>query len=206
MKVKTKISILILCLIFTSCNIYHNMTRQNFKLCYEGLDTGLDTLIDIKGYYPMDVTYSDGSSLNNCKVVFYKDGMFLHNPQLNNISDFGLDYTKVGKYWDWGIYKLSNDTIIGQFLNVSGATSSCESVFYKIIDSHTIQRIYPQSRNNKIIDDVYDYRSLYHYKFSYSSASFVPFKELPSPDNSLAKSKRWFWCEKAEYKKWKKSQ
>jgi len=207
--VDMKIRLIVLACIFsstiTSCFYYGKTTIRKFRLCYENIYTGIDTLIKIDGFYDMNISFCEDKSWNNGKVVFYSNGMFLENPQLENIKEFNLNIETIGKWWNWGVYRLSNDTIIGQTLHIDGATSSCESVYYKIIDSCTIQRIHPVDRSNYYINETYDYRPLYFYKFSYSKAHFVPFDSLPNPDVSKAKSKKWFWCDKKEYKKWKKS-
>ena len=192
-KINIKNILLILSMIFmSSCYVYHKSTINKLELCYNGTYSGIDTLIDIKGYYKMDLNYSDEKEKINNTVVFYDDGMFLFNPSLEymRMNSINLDDSGGGQ---WGNYKLSNDTIIGQYITLSANTSTCKNVYYKIIDKHTIQRI----------------KTIYHYnnktvKINYSEAYFVPFDNLPKPNKSRIKGKKWFWCNEEDYNKWKR--
>ena len=70
------IYLFIMVFICTSCGFFivPKHVKQNFTYCYDGIDTGIDSLINIEGYYDFI-----SKSCQSCytRVMFYKDGTYV---------------------------------------------------------------------------------------------------------------------------------
>ena|SRR5258705_4623872 len=76
-------------LIFVSCGfIAPSKMKQEFKYCYDGKNTGIDSLINIHGYYSMgqprdrygiNAVYKHIIDTFYLDFMFFSDGTFLYN-------------------------------------------------------------------------------------------------------------------------------
>lgn len=97
------LAILIISLNFISCSIC-SIINDHFGYLYDGKYTGIDTLIDINGYYHI----LSGASAPSY-IMFYRDGTFASDI-FKFKSNNGDEYS-IGKIWSWGSYIINNDTI-----------------------------------------------------------------------------------------------
>ncbi len=180
------------CLAFQSCYVVSNQTRKEFDYCYAEEKTNIAELIDIKGYYQINIELEN--SKRSEAIIFLEDGIYIETPSIEFLANADKDglWNKTG--YRIGIYKISADTISAQYIYVGSATSGCEMVKYKILDSNTIRPIYYGNCDNPskaFLDSV-----------KVSEAKFFPYKDLPNSDILWIKNKVWFWCDKEAYKKW----
>ena len=199
------IYILSLLMILNSC-VVSRYIKKNFIGCYDGTPTGIDTLLDLSGYFLKSPNFSDknGSCLSGCQfLVFYNDGMVFRGEWT---SLFGNCNTFIQRHFykaypdrlngvEWGLYKLTNNIIKVQFVEPGspGSQGYSSIVRYKVIDRHTIQEVIGfdlEGRPSNIeVVDIY---------------RFVPIDKLP-PSDCWLKSKKWFWCNEEMYMKYKQN-
>ena len=208
------IYIFIIGIICNSCGFFivPKHVKQNFTYCYDGLDTGIDSLINIEGYY--DFTSKDCPSCY-IRIMFYKDGTCVigsfyskgesvqsYFENIVNHDPKGLYYFH--KYKDWGCYIIKGDTIKLQKIDrpvgwESDARWFLEEIWYKILDNKTIVGICPSKRPSP-----YSYDS---YEDSYMSRYGVPAKfthlTVRPDSNCSLKQKKWFWCSEEDWAEYK---
>jgi hypothetical protein len=201
MKILKFIILLQLLFVMHSCYIVHKSTIQEFDYCYSNSETGIESLININGYY--EVSYA---SLNENKIirkeaiVFYDDGIYLEFPSVEMLYD-SLSVSR--KSWGemnvrCGIYKYFQDTIKVQYVYIGSATSGCETIYYKVKRFDSIDEILcgncdtpPKMflKNNQIS----------------VSINFIPYSKIPNANQIWLKQKKWFWCNEQEWKAYKDS-
>lgn len=184
-------------LIFTSCT-YTVPYRviKNFKYCFNGENTGLDTLINIKGYYAPDtiirpsnyIRYNGILTLHKDTLypnyLFYDNGFVLRNVSLEYYNENikkAFFYERLGV--NPGGYRLYGDTIKLQCVASPGGQSrEIAEIWFKIIDRNTIQRL--SVRNESLqpsAEIIYIFR---------------PLETRPNPESSWIYNKSWFRCKK----------
>lgn len=189
-------------ILITSCRPIRS-TRDSFQFtqyCYNGTPTGLDTKIDIDGYYTFSRTYIANIGYPskprvttyqfNC--LFLNDGTFIYyfSPETGG----GL----------WGKYVVKNDTIMAKFIEAPGGMSwSSGEISFKIVDPNIIQWLYMTFQGNITDTLTRQYQSTKDKK-NISLGKFVPNDNLPNPNKSWLMKREWFWCDKNQYKAWKK--
>ena len=209
------IILFIIGIISCSCgyNTVPKYVRQNFIYCYDGMATGIDTLINIEGYYDFIP--------ENClscylRVMFYKDGTYVassyyprdesmqsHFENITNHDSKGLYYFYL--YKDWGRYIINGDTIKLQAIvrPVRGSTSVAwwlHEVWYKILDRNTIIGIYPSKKPVRYPDDLEENNYIRKYSIP---AKFTPLTVRPNP-NCWLKEEKWFWCNEEDWEEYKR--
>jgi hypothetical protein len=121
-------------------------------------------------------------------------------------------------YNNWGCYSIKGDTIISQNVNHARSLNQYYGGYekkYKIIDKNTLlliehrslSKIPPlstielgyqeQRERERDFENAFDRKSIIS-----DTANFIPLKEIP-PSDCWLKEKRWFWCDKEKFKKWK---
>jgi len=227
---------LLLIVLMTSClsvPFVPNKHKKKFSNCYNDKNTGIDSLININGYFQMGETPGSvfGYGKNIYKVdtffinfMFFKDGMFLYN--IADIDNCGIPqyFEQVNKNtlrgknnlfynaFDWGYYILCGDTIKTQYINhpsIGAPTWILFEEWFIVIDRNTLKSIFRQ----KLFGDkhtIYDFRnsegetySSFEQTYSLLPARFISVAVIPN-SNGWLKNKRWFWCDKEKYKLWKK--
>ncbi len=148
-----KLFILLGLICCSSCgyNTIPKYVIQNFIYCYDSIDTSIDTMINIEGYYNF---VSEDCSNCHLYLMFYKDGTYVegfYHPRNESIQSYfetmvnndlkALCYFHL--YNDWGRYTINGDTIKLQAINrpVRGSTSAVwwiNEIWFKIIDKNTI--------------------------------------------------------------------
>ena len=170
---------------FNSCHIMVTWFKpKNFTFLYEEQNTGIDTLINVDGYY-----YSDSIPFNNFYLL-YRDG------SIRNTSEKGI--TKSNHKYSaspvWGVYKIMGDTITSQLImNFGGSRDMGVKTDKFIIKSKNELEYYSTSCCNSNPNDVIIKQSLYFYSYPNRSDSA-----------HWVKNHRWFWKDKETYKEYKK--
>ena len=211
MKIMKKILIIYLpfVLLISSCKFLYykapKYIKNNFGYCYSGEKTELNKLLNIYGYFQLNI--NSGNSSFNENIMFFNDGMFVtgfkYLAEINDNYKNGLTsvfYESTG----WGLYKLSGDTIKVRYVKRPFYGSSSRfwyayEVRYKIIDRNTIKQIYKIPIHKTADGDIEKF------KIIGSKKIFIPVKVKP-PSDGWIKGEEWFWCNKEQYKKWKQEQ
>jgi len=144
---RVAIFIFLASIIFTNCSFsVPPRIKKEFKYCYTGEKTGLDTLININGYYAAapGITQWNGRIWPNDTLipayVFYSNGFVF---KTTAIDDF-IENKKIilRGMVEPGGYVLRGDTIKLQYVNAPGGQSrDLVEIWFKIIDGNTIERI-----------------------------------------------------------------
>ena len=186
-----------------------NYIKYNFTYCYDGVDTGIDTLINIEGYY--DVADNDVYP----RLMFYKDGTYVegfsysyHKSIQSQFEEIINDKKKLKVFHNnvWGRYIICGDTIKVQTVERPGCGSMSpiwylENIWYKVIDRNTIVGIFPS--NNIIVYPSALEENPYMIRYG-TPAKFYPLSVRPNSDCFL-KSEKWFWCNEELYKQYKQT-
>ena len=180
------------------CLITPQYVKEYFNYCYDGAYTGIDTLINIEGYYSHH--HSDSP-----RLMFYKDGICINGfgvgvwggktvqTQFEEVVNNPRELKAFHRSGSWGCYIISGDTIKIRTVRrpVCGSTDitwRLEVERYKIIDKNTLERIYPPASVGN----------------QWAPTKFYPLTVRPNSDCSL-KKKKWFWCNKEQYKEYKRT-
>ncbi len=221
-----KFLFLICAMIFVSCSQFETASRyrKNFTYCNKGEYTGLDTVINIKGVY---LTTTISESYNNYykayrmdtlydAIIFWADGTAgsiagmapnLYQSYFDKIIRKGRD-NYFYKKSSWGNYRIAGDTIKVQylyvplFLSLNDSWSGVENCF-RISKKNTLESLPMMS---KALDRYY--KDTPEAKENRKNAkkeiyTFVPVERIPPP-NCWLKKKKWFWCNKEDWKEYKK--
>jgi len=179
-------------IIFVSCSfIVPRRIKKEFKYCFTGEKTGLDTLININGYYapsPDGIIQWNGRILT--KDTLNPNYLFYDNGFVTNMIDsrYLLENNKVSSMkrrnlfdGDPGGYVLHGDTIKMQFIESPAIrTRGMWEVWFKIIDKNTIERIDTKdSPLHPASERIYIFR---------------PLEVRPNPEDSWIYNKSWFRC------------
>lgn len=136
-------------LISCSVNIPKGFTYTYSK----GINAGLDSLIDIDGYY---LTQRNCDSSFFSTFVFYSDGLFAiaTGSELNDVNEcfFSDDKTILCNNIAWGIYTVNSDTIKTQTIRQEGMASCIIYRDYLIGKNNTLINIsdYVNPKSTKI--------------------------------------------------------
>jgi len=200
--------ILVFCLISTllySCGFYTPTSiKRRFTYCYDGKDTGLDTLLNIDGFFYVKNELNsklvpDKSNVGyfNPSYVFHNDGFVHDNAYLlldmkrNKWENFTENFTGAS----FGRYLLCNDTIKFQYVDPPGGMAQgIAEVWFKIVDKDNIRPIYwgdPDSVSanaiNKFLKEGYYRNDIF---------TFYPMKRKIDPKKTWIYNKKWFRCKK----------
>lgn len=184
------------------------ISRSTIK--YESNTTTIRDLIEIDGYYPVSHELRYGA------CMFFEDGTWVQFPfksgisqketKINLISSVLSSMNNRQSNWGqyWGVYKVSNDTIIVHAYDKPGTLSvfkaiSSNEIRYKIIDKNTIQKIY--FRINSKSGDMYYQDIGESYWLEETPMNFISADSLPSSDNWL-KENKWIWRNESDWKEY----
>ncbi|MFN0188230.1 MAG: hypothetical protein ACKVQV_05970 [Bacteroidia bacterium] len=201
------------CLSFISCGFkVPSIIKQEFKYCYDGKNTGIDSLINIHGYYSIgqtldrsgtDAIYKHIIDTFYLNFMFYQDGTFLYNfgDYDNNIPEYFknvIEVTNKGKkHWfyrnnKWGRYIVTNDTIKAQWYHMPCSLNDGwydGEVWFKVINRNELKKIFvPKAINikEKVDENLIP-------QVEYFPAKFISVEILPK-SNCKLKQEKWFWC------------
>jgi hypothetical protein len=212
MVMKFRIVQIVILIIFSSCSVQKDVPKyisDRFTYCYDGKDTGIDSLLKTDGYYVIaesfkDMGYNNNKDTSYFNMMFYKNGLCVFNffpsdgkhiidnkyiPQYfkkiigDREGGFALGFYNCEQ---WGRYIVEGSIIKAQYIYrpIAGETTSIwgiNEVWYKIINRNTIIEI-PSKSSTKATTNR-----------KYLPAQFVPLAERPTPDCWLMKEV-WFKC------------
>ena len=193
---------------------------QEFIYKYDGKETGIDFLININGYYIAN-NYSIDNWIHDTiygyrYMIFFKDGMFaqdFHSYALNfnDVANFFQDIhdRNTSEFYacescNWGRYLIFGDTIKIQYivrpiLYSSNASWNAREVWYKMIDTNTILKIFEKPICIKNIEKMHYYEARKLNPVIPLPCTFVPTDRIPS-SNCWLKQEKWFWCNEEDWK------
>jgi len=184
---KRVIFVFLVLFIFTNCTCIIPTIKREFKYCFTGEKTGLDTLISINGYYAPSpgITQWNGRTWANDTLspayIFYDNGFVEANARIR----YYIEHKKLSflaKRWgDYGRYILHGDTIKLQYFNTPEEISrNITEIWFKIIGKNTIQRIPVGDTSLQ--------------RFTVLIYVFRPFEIKVKPEETWIYNKSWFRC------------
>ena len=221
--------LLLILIYFTSCSVYETINAPKgvkipFRDCYNNDINNTNSSFKINGYYETRTYFNmfkdtaEIETFNDSYMVFYKDGTVVTNfwhfnaatvkQYLFNIVKEEKSNRKNGYYhWnDWGTYKLMNDTIKIMVCEKSRYLNGYNLYvkWYKIINDSTLidvkyKQLYPNT-----YEIVIDTTHFIGGKIN-PLTHFHAFDSIP-PSKPWIKNRKWFWCNKEDYKKYKQEQ
>lgn len=189
--------------ILSSCGIGTPLrTKRSFSYCYDGENTGLDTMLNLKGFFYIknEVNINliiDKSNVGNFQPAFkfYENGFVHRNPYILldlNKSKFGARIDNFSGA-DFGRYILNGDTIKIQLVEPPGGqTQDIYEVWFKILDKNNIRPIYwgdPDLVSNETVNEY-----LKKGPFRNEIFAFYPMARKINPEKTWIINKRWFRC------------
>lgn len=211
---RTKYFFFILILL-TSCIqsfIVPTKIKKRFTFCYDGKPTGLESKININGFYEMtDIwwnesgygkTYNPRWDTTQIDILFFNDGICALGFGWHSYNQTGKQYldslAKTPNHLEInasqkGVYRVFGDTIKVQVINDvrwAAPTWMAHEVWYKIVDRNTLKRLGSKALHNEKVEDMEIERTS---DINTDLAHFIPVDSLPSSDIWLKKEK-WFLC------------
>ena len=187
--------------LFHSCYIVHRQTVVDFDYCYNNTKTGIESQINVNGYYKINYIFKDEriekESVRTEVILFLDNGIYIEAPSIDFFFRAIKNEQWDSKGFDVGIYSIHNDTIKVEYIYIGSTTSGCVTVMYKIIDSNTLSKVFYGNCDNP--------PKAFSSSHSVSTAKFIPYDTIPLIDRIWIKEKDWFWCDKEKYKEWRRS-
>ena len=209
-----------LTLMLYSCTYLLLPYRQDFKAhsvsLYDKVSGGIDSLININGFY----TLKGVSRMRNWMVkpsfVFYADGtmstvkwkddlpVFSNIPNINIKEHSGKIKKNIFSFREYdlrgGLYHISNDTVVCEFVEPDFlyGTSKVQYVF-KVKDRNTLRLIRKELMRRRGPEI---YTTDYHDEFCWT---FYPAIEKPDSTDTYDKHLRYRWDNVENWKKYKRS-
>ena len=203
-------------IVLSSCAINYpvpNRLRKELN-CYTGEYTGLDTLINIHGYYTQKIVLDHrglykkingefkeiGFDTTYYNFIFFDDGIFIGDIGSHNmtVKEYLTKMAEDTATFDLrafyqGTYQIFGDTIKVQYVSYGNANVwFAKEEWYKIIDKNTIVNFYKENvglawedRNKKAYQPKW-YNNAYPSKFVYV--------EIIPESSSWLKGQKWFYC------------
>jgi len=188
---QTKIILIniVIMIAFLSCS-----SGKYFTNYYTGNYTGLDTLINLQGYY----ISSSCDPFYYTMTMFYNNGLAIHStiPD-NDVSDFFINVyegklkNEYSRLW-WGSYVIKNDTIKLQtdvpesFLYPSGTFILYSD--FKIFPDGKIQLV-----SNYLLGDSWHYDQKVYSADCNKPSVFFPIETKADSKKCPLLKKKWFW-------------
>ena len=189
-----------------SCSSVSRSVKNAFTYCYEGRYTGIDTLINIEGYYslhPILIFYDNGlvvSPIYRDAEQLLRNGFSFLQEETKNPKTINSKYS-IFNFIECGSYIICGDTIKVQLIHKSSSINDSWSGYenwYKIIDRNTLLYIgrYILTTNQK----EKEFKEKYYPFKGGSTSDFVPVQALPQPNYFWILKEKWFWCSEWEWK------
>lgn len=139
--------------ILTSCISVPKNVIKKIDYCYDGKNTGLDSLLNLNGFYYLgeDFNYS-----TNGEFIFYKNGFIQFVTGKYWLEENFDDSTEYGSY---GAYTLSNDTIKAQIISSPEGMGVIEyKIWFRIIDFNSLELLYRGRLSTVTNNDIRDFK------------------------------------------------
>lgn len=173
--------------------------KSNFTLCFENRETGIDSVININGYYKQTPCNQiernkEGTTASSFSftMVFLSNGIFARQCGNFQTTD-SLESFTLNAY-EWGLYKVFGDTIVVQYVNHSSgmATWNAWEGKYIILNKNTLKQI--DINPIHYVSESYQRILRGKWKSKFSTAKFTSLSSKPIPNCWLEKEE-WFKCE-----------
>ncbi|MDP4291183.1 MAG: hypothetical protein Q8908_08890 [Bacteroidota bacterium] len=210
-------------LTLSACWNFHTVPKaikRNFTYCYDGKKTGIESKLNINGYFVSAEPF-DRYMIGNFKkheidtfynyTMFFEDGIFVDNFQDENLIRKLKGQSNIQQYIKeiiedkgskssslfyesgrWGRYIINGDTIKGQYIAHYGYLWPAFEIWYKIIDRNTFIEFNWKSIDKMSKTDLQN-EEAYKREKKYYPSKFIPLPAKPSSDCWL-KKEDWFWC------------
>ncbi|GAB4450519.1 MAG: hypothetical protein OHK0036_09350 [Bacteroidia bacterium] len=201
--------------------------KKNFTFCYDPLTDYSHSKLNFKGYYvrviPFERPHYDwktGKKIGSTKDTIYSNMLFFDNGlfvrRFKQVGCGNCDIKSNTEYlWDvknnkqpstdlfyttfvWGLYKIEGNIVKTQSVNRQSWPNPywyLVEIGYEITDGNTLVQLYSK--------DLIENKEL-----SPNSDDTIPFQFIETnillPSDTWLKGEKWFWCDKEEYKKWKR--
>lgn len=208
---KKTIMIVLIGAVLSSCSYQLWFKPKYFTYLYDGKDTGIDSIIEVVGYYQSDVFIPEGDSalvinkrfLDSYKpsvklYLIYKNGTIMETGsraeknKTEDMIDKNTPKTSRAMHlsYQWGRYKLVNDTIKAQFIIDVGPMSKPV-----VVDTWFL------IKSNKMLEIIYS-KNLTQDMFTVDLGMRFHFHPYPNRIDSTWNphlKRKWFW-DKDAYK------
>ena len=202
MKKMILIIIIYVC-VTSSCGSIPKSIRNAVAFCYTNTYTGIDTLINIEGYYSNMIFYDNGLVVRPIyrlgEQLLRKDFMLIEEVAKNPKSKTSKNFYN---FVDCGNYIICGDTIKIQMLhNHHSMNDDWDGwgEWYKIVDKNTLCFIdrFLLTTNKKEQDR---FRKYYNSSFQGNEKIlFVPISTKPPLEYFWILKEKWFWCNEQEW-------
>lgn len=187
-----KLLSLLLIIFITGCSYY--IPLLEFTYCYDGEDRGIDTIVNIDGYFKnSDITVGsvfpeyEGVTTLAYSFFLYKDGTFL----INNCGDF-LTQKQFEEFLTK--YKERNCLLCGRYIIV-GDTIKAQYIFRRSYYTNVVSENWYKTQDKNTLIHIKSFCGRQDYPVSSIPLKFVPFPSRPDSTCWL-KNKWWFKCKK----------
>jgi hypothetical protein len=206
---KTILIIACACMVF-SCNSIPRSVKKAFTYHYTDTYTGIDTIINIDGYYANNkiMFYDNGLVVGPFEYGYitekfnYNESLFLKEiAEKPDIKDSKSFYNTV----DCGSYIICGDTIKVQIMHKSWSINDYwrgHENWYKILNKDTLQVInyFPITANKKELEHFIKYYSIPIPVGGRAKIKFVPVPSKPASDYYWILKEKWFWRNETDWK------
>ena len=201
---------------YTMPDSFKERIEQEFTFKYDGKDTGIDSLLDISGYYYLRVERDTSYSFSY--MMFFKDGMFVQDRfyytsnSKKDTPDFYYDIHRNDREYGfhlyerctWGRYLIFGDTIKIQYverpiLYSQGSPWYAMEEWYKVIDNNTIREVFAKPIGINNTEKMHYYNARARSPLIQAFGIFVPAERIPSSDGWIKRGK-WFWRNEEDWK------
>ena len=201
-----KFTVICASILLLSCSINVPRSIRNKFECSNSKDTGIDSLININGYYSVNVKWEEyyrgeyvGTRESIRKFMFFANGSFFDDVHYSEEGDSIIGYQFCGNF------KIQGDTIKAHGINHPSlmAPWAAWETWYKVINKNEIAviksfPIHPMTDSDWKLFDEYESRR------ERSIGFFTPVSNMPYFDCWL-KQEKWFWCSEEKYKKYQQN-
>lgn len=201
----------ILSILFPSCEP-SRLIRERFNatgICNHGSFYEKSKYINTNGFYHFIVKGYANTGFpakevlieEPINILFFDNGIVIDQylPEyFNQAKNKKFGFYNRGT--QWGRYSIFGDTIRILSLESPGGMSWLGSETYlKLSANGTLKYLY--SVNPNALDLSFNSNQ---YQYEWSESQFIKDNTLPDPNKSWIIKRKWFWCNKEEYKKWKR--
>ncbi len=187
-----------------SCSSIPRRIKNAFTYCHVDAYTGLDTLININGFYTLGTIFYDNGlavDLINDDAVNLQRKDSLYLKELVEKRKYKKGKYSYYNFIDCGGYTICGDTIKVKMIHKGYSINDFwigRETWYKIIDKNTLLVLgdFLITTNEK--DKEYERKA---YPFSGgSTVEFKPVSFKPPLDYYWILKEKWFWCNESDWK------
>jgi len=153
-KLKQLILLAALIVFATGCHNSRSLPVQGFENCYQYDYNGLDTIIQIDGYYELATIFNGDTITEN--IVFFDNGFFINRFIVKTF--LYTENNRLGYYnrvIESGVYKIEGDTLIAQYFEPPGRLSwSLSEAKFLVLNDSSLKQIDTRYRGFAIRADI----------------------------------------------------